>query len=194
MPTTMSLVIVTVAESLALASASLAAVIVIFVLDGIIAGARYWPVAETVPDWALPPETPFTLQVTAVFVAPVTLAWKFTVAPSTADALAGEIFTTTFCCPPPPPPSPPVPLLTVPPHPATPAITASSRAIRRRLQPMYATRMASQQVGRQARPSILCSVRYLPSIESQTSHSMCHSGADLIHGRKTTRNCAPQHK
>jgi hypothetical protein len=73
-PTTMSLVIVTLAESLALASAALVAVTVTFAAAGIVAGAIYCPVADIVPDCPLPPATPFTLQLTEVFVAPVTLA------------------------------------------------------------------------------------------------------------------------
>lgn len=74
MPTTISLVIVTLAVSLALASAALVAVTVTFVAPGIVDGALYSPAAEIVPDCAFPPATPFTLQLTDVFVAPVTLA------------------------------------------------------------------------------------------------------------------------
>jgi len=64
----------TLAESLAVASAALVAVTVIVVPDGIVDGAVYCPLAEIVPVCAPPPGTPSTLQLTAVFVAPVTLA------------------------------------------------------------------------------------------------------------------------
>ncbi|HUJ82430.1 MAG TPA: hypothetical protein VLW83_11150, partial [Candidatus Acidoferrales bacterium] len=79
------------------------AVTVTLVLVGSIEGALYCPLELIVPVIALPPDTPLTVQVTAVFVAPVTFAWKFTVAPSTGDTLVGEIVTATFFCPPPPP-------------------------------------------------------------------------------------------
>ncbi len=72
--TSMSLVIVTPAESLALASAALVAVTVTLVVAGSIEGALYCPLELIVPVCALPPATPLTVQVTPVFVAPVTFA------------------------------------------------------------------------------------------------------------------------
>jgi len=42
--------------------------------EGTVLGAVYNPVVDTVPAVALPPVTPFTCQVTAVFVALLTVA------------------------------------------------------------------------------------------------------------------------
>jgi hypothetical protein len=72
--TTMSSFRLTLAEALARASAWLTAVTVTLAGDGRVAGAVYNPDAEIVPALALPPETPFTSQVTLAFVLPVTMA------------------------------------------------------------------------------------------------------------------------
>jgi len=52
-------------------------------------------VVDTVPTVALPPAIPFTLQVTAVFVVPVTVAVNCCVAPVTTEALVGLTLTVT---------------------------------------------------------------------------------------------------
>jgi hypothetical protein len=44
--------------------------------DGTAVGAEYKPEVETVPNVALPPVTPFTCQVTALLLVPVTVALK----------------------------------------------------------------------------------------------------------------------
>lgn len=64
----------TVAEALADASARLTTVTVTLDGDGSAAGAVYNPEDEIVPSPAPPPGTPFTLQVTLVSEAPVTVA------------------------------------------------------------------------------------------------------------------------
>jgi hypothetical protein len=51
---------------------------------GIVAGGVYRPAAEIVPVVLLPPATPFTCHVTAVFVVFVTVAVNCTVDPSRA--------------------------------------------------------------------------------------------------------------
>jgi hypothetical protein len=68
---------VTVAEPDLVESACEVAVTVIFAGFGTVAGAVYTPVAEIVPLLA----PPLTLQVTAVFIVPVTVAVKVTVWP-----------------------------------------------------------------------------------------------------------------
>src|SRR5215470_8652682 len=57
-------------------------------------GAVYNPVALIVPTVALPPDMPFTCQLTAVFVVPVTLAMNCFVAPGLTVAEAGVTVTT----------------------------------------------------------------------------------------------------
>jgi len=52
-------------------------------------------VVDTVPTVALPPAIPFTLQVTAVFAVPVTVAVNCCVAPVTTEALVGLTVTAT---------------------------------------------------------------------------------------------------
>lgn len=74
MLTTMLSCRVTVTEALSFGFTRLTAVTVAFALAGRIAGAVKRPAAETVPVAVLPPLTPFTCQVTFVFVLPVTMA------------------------------------------------------------------------------------------------------------------------
>jgi hypothetical protein len=70
----MSLRTDSVAEPDFVASAWLVAVICTDAGDGKSAGAVYTPPEEIVPAAALPPATPFTLQLTLVFVLLVTVA------------------------------------------------------------------------------------------------------------------------
>src|ERR1700730_3463775 len=86
-----SLVMATVAVADFVASATLVAVICASVDAGRSGGAVNTPAALIVPVVALPPTTPFTLQVTPVSLALVTAATKVCVAPSTTDALLGVI-------------------------------------------------------------------------------------------------------
>jgi hypothetical protein len=60
---------------------------------GIVLGAVYNPFALIVPVVALPPGVPFTCQVTAVFVVPVTVARNCVVAPGLTVAEAGVTVT-----------------------------------------------------------------------------------------------------
>jgi hypothetical protein len=60
-------------------------------------GAVYSPLAEIVPKVALPLAIPFTCQVTAVFVAPVTVAVNCAESPSLTVAEVGAILTLTTC-------------------------------------------------------------------------------------------------
>ncbi|MGH9208426.1 MAG: hypothetical protein ACRD1G_18045, partial [Acidimicrobiales bacterium] len=62
---------------------------------GTAAGAVYSPDVETVPTVALPPVTPFTCQVTAVLLVPVTVAVNCCVVPTCTDAEVGAIETAT---------------------------------------------------------------------------------------------------
>ena len=71
---TISLVIVILAELDFVGSAWLVAVICTRVGEGKSAGAVYTPPAVIVPTWAFPPATPLTLQLTAVSVVFVTTA------------------------------------------------------------------------------------------------------------------------
>src|SRR5580692_10812705 len=73
--------------------AELTALIVTVLELGTAAGAVYIPEELIVPVAELPPCTPFTCQVTAVFDDPVTVALKDCVAPARTLALAGEILT-----------------------------------------------------------------------------------------------------
>ena len=59
-------------------------------LAGTLAGAVYWPVVLIVPSVALPPATPFTDHVTAVFDVPLTVAVNCVAgSPGRAVAVAG---------------------------------------------------------------------------------------------------------
>lgn len=60
---------------------------------GIVLGAVYNPLAVIVPTVALPPAVPFTCQVTAVFVVPVTVSMNCLVAPGLTVAEAGVTVT-----------------------------------------------------------------------------------------------------
>ena len=72
---------VTMAEPEAAGFATETAVTVTVAGLGMVLGAVYSPVALMVPTVALPPATPFTCQVTAVFVVPETVAVNWSVAP-----------------------------------------------------------------------------------------------------------------
>jgi hypothetical protein len=87
--TAMSLVTVTVALSDFVPSAWLVAWMVTVAGDGRSAGAVYAPLLLIVPVAALPPGTPFTLQLTAVSVVFATLALKVVVFPSTTELVFG---------------------------------------------------------------------------------------------------------
>lgn len=91
--TVMSLV--TVAAELALwaGSSTLAARTDTVAGAGRLAGAVYAPLAVMVPTVAFPPGTPFTLQVTDGFDAPVTLALNVCDMPNRTDAAGGAIVT-----------------------------------------------------------------------------------------------------
>ena len=80
----------------AAASAELTALTVTVLELGTVAGAVYTPVELIVPVAALPPATPFTCHVTAVFDDPATVAPKDFVAPARTFALAGETVTVTL--------------------------------------------------------------------------------------------------
>jgi hypothetical protein len=56
---------------------------------GMVLGAVYNPLEVIVPAAALPPAVPFTCQVTAVFVVPVTVAVNCVLAPGLSVAVAG---------------------------------------------------------------------------------------------------------
>ena len=56
---------------------------------GMVPGAVYNPFEVMVPDAALPPGVPFTCQVTAVFVVPVTVAVNCVLAPGLSVAIGG---------------------------------------------------------------------------------------------------------
>jgi hypothetical protein len=80
---------VTVTEALSFGLAWLTAMTVALAPGGRIAGAVKKPDEEIVPADALPPTTPFTCQVTFVFVLPTTVAWNACVCPRKRLALAG---------------------------------------------------------------------------------------------------------
>ena len=75
--------------------AELTARIVTELFVGRVPGAVYVPEALIVPVAALPPVTPFTCQVKAVFDVPVTVALKDCIAPARTFALEGETLTVT---------------------------------------------------------------------------------------------------
>jgi hypothetical protein len=76
-------------------SAALVAVTVVLTPVGTAEGAVYKPLVETVPTVALPPTSPLTLQLTAVFAVPLTVAVNCCVWETTTDALVGESVTDT---------------------------------------------------------------------------------------------------
>jgi hypothetical protein len=78
-----------------LPSAELTAVTVTVPAPAMFAGAVYMPVELIVPVVALPFATPFTCQLTAVFVAPETAALKDCAAPARTLTVAGESTTET---------------------------------------------------------------------------------------------------
>jgi hypothetical protein len=80
----------------AVASAELTARTVTVLELGTVVGAVYMPEELIEPIAALPPATPFTCHVTAVFDDPATVAPKDFVAPARTLALAGETATVTL--------------------------------------------------------------------------------------------------
>jgi hypothetical protein len=86
---------VTRAEATFVVSAWEVAVTVTVVVVGNTFGAVYTPVELTVPMIASPPFSPFTCQVTVVFVEPVTVAVKGCVAPPATLAEVGEMVMAT---------------------------------------------------------------------------------------------------
>src|SRR6266849_4688219 len=90
----MSLKMFTVAVADFVASAWLVAVIASVAGDGKSRGAVYRPLGVMVPTTAFPAATPFTLQLTPLLFAFVTVAANVAVIPSTTDPLAGETVTT----------------------------------------------------------------------------------------------------
>src|SRR5580704_1208794 len=64
-------------------------------------GATYNPALEINPLAWLPPVTPFTCQVTAVFDEPITVAVKLCVVKLEIFAVVGDTVTLTTCVPPP---------------------------------------------------------------------------------------------
>jgi hypothetical protein len=90
---TMSLVIENIALSDFVGSATLVAVTCTLAGDGRSPGAVYTPEAEIVPDAALPPFTPLTLQVTAVLLVLVTDALNVWLSPSKTMPFFGETLT-----------------------------------------------------------------------------------------------------
>jgi hypothetical protein len=80
----------------AVASAELTARTVTVLELGTVVGAVYMPEELIEPVAALPPATPFTCHVTAVFDDPATVAPKDFVAPARTLALAGETATVTL--------------------------------------------------------------------------------------------------
>lgn len=89
----MSLVIVTAAVADFVASAWLVAVTCTVAGDGKSTGALYTPAGVIVPAAAFPPGIPFTLQLTLVSVAFVTVAVNVAWFPSTTDPLWGVMVT-----------------------------------------------------------------------------------------------------
>jgi hypothetical protein len=85
--------IVTALDALAEVTAVLVAVIVSAFGLGREAGAAKFPLAEIVPTAADPPAVPFTLQVTAVFEFPLTIALNCAVPPARTLAVDGVTVT-----------------------------------------------------------------------------------------------------
>ena len=98
---------------------------------GTCAGAVYAPEVVIVPLVELPPATPFTCQVTAVFVDPLTVAWKASGWPTTTVADVGVIETLT------PLPVFPPPELELPPLPSPlqPATRTAAKHVKKRALP-----------------------------------------------------------
>jgi hypothetical protein len=94
-PNVKLLPIVTIAEADALLSDTLTAPIVTTAGFGRICGAVYSPAAVTVPVAAIPPITPFTLQITPAFVVLFTVALNCCVAPSPTCTVGGAMLTVT---------------------------------------------------------------------------------------------------
>ena len=94
--TEISLVIVTTAAELLVASNALVARTEIEAGAGRFAGAVYMPLASTVPKVAFPPVIPFTDQITAEFAASLTVALNARGSPSRTDAEEGAIVTVIF--------------------------------------------------------------------------------------------------
>jgi hypothetical protein len=93
MATPISLAIVKLTVADFVGSAWLVAVTCTVTGDGKSAGAVYTPAAVIVPVAALPPETPFTLQLTVVSVVFLTVAVKVSILPSNTEPLGGAIDT-----------------------------------------------------------------------------------------------------
>ncbi len=89
----MSLVMVSRAAADFVVSAWLVAVTWMVVGEGRSAGAVYNPAEEIVPIAAPPPTAPFTLHVTLVFVALITVAVNVWVFPSKTEPLVGVTVT-----------------------------------------------------------------------------------------------------
>jgi len=85
----------TLAEAVFVASACDLAITVAVGGLGTVLGAVYSPAASIIPKVVFPPVIPFTCQVTALFVVPVTVAEKNCVLPSGTLACVGEIKTRT---------------------------------------------------------------------------------------------------
>ena len=85
----MSLMTETVAVADLDGSAALVAVICTLAGEGKSAGAVYAPAAVMVPATAVPPGMPFTFQVTAASVVPVTVAVKVCMLPRITELVGG---------------------------------------------------------------------------------------------------------
>src|SRR5882762_3594551 len=94
---------VTAADADFVASACNTTLTVTFAGFGTCAGAVYAPKALIVPVDAVPPTTPFTSQLTAVFVVPVTVSLNGVIRFTVTRVDVGSIVT-AICCPPPLPP------------------------------------------------------------------------------------------
>jgi len=94
--TEMSLVIVTAAAELLVASTALVARTETKAGAGRFAGAVYMPLASTLPRAALPPVIPFTDQITAEFAASLSVALNACGSPSKTEAVAGAMVTVIF--------------------------------------------------------------------------------------------------
>lgn len=86
---------VTVAEADLVESAADVALMVTVAGDGTVDGAVYTPAVEIIPTVELPPFTPLTLHVTAVFEVFVTAAMNVCMAPAFTVAVAGVTVTAT---------------------------------------------------------------------------------------------------
>ena len=93
--TVIGAVTVTVAEADLVVSATDVALMVTAAGDGTVDGAVYTPAVEIIPTVELPPFTPLTLHVTAMFAVFVTAAVKVCMAPVSTVAVAGVTVTAT---------------------------------------------------------------------------------------------------